>query len=262
MVRKLKLLLCSVIGLTALTASHARADDLMVFAAASTKNAVEDIAKLYAGGGTGNIIYSFAASSDLAKQIENGAPAAIFISADAKWMDYLAERKLIVADSRRDLLGNRLVLVAPSDSNLAVDLMANTPLADKLGDGKLAMGEPDSVPAGRYGKAALDALGVWAEVEPKVVRTKDVRAALALVERGEAAAGIVYATDAALSKKVKVVAEFPAESHPKIVYPIALVAGRSDAAARAFYDFLNGPQARTVFLEYGFTVNGTSAATN
>ncbi len=249
-------------GLTLVLAAPAQAKDLLVFAAASTKNAAEDIAKLYAAEGKGTVTYSFASSSDLAKQIENGAPVTIFISADTKWMDYLAERNLIVADSRRDLLANKLVLIAPIDSDLAIELATDAPLADKLGDGKLALGEPESVPVGRYGKAALESLGIWAQVEPKVARTKDVRASLALVERGEAAAGIVYATDAAISKKVKVVAEFPAETHPKIVYPVAFVAGGNDEAARAFYDFLNGPQARTVFLEYGFTVTGTSAATN
>ncbi|MGE0118432.1 MAG: molybdate ABC transporter substrate-binding protein [Dongiaceae bacterium] len=260
MIRMLKLLVA--VGWLAVAASQAAADDLLIFAAASTKNAVEDVAKLYAADGKGTVTYSFASTSDLAKQIENGAPAAIFISADTKWMDYLAERNLIVADSRQDLLGNKLVLIAPNDSSLSVELAANAPLADILGDGKLAMGEPEGVPAGRYGKAALEALGIWAQVEPKVARTKDVRAALALVERGEAAAGIVYSTDAAISKKVKVVAEFPADSHPKIVYPVALIAEKDDAAARAFYDFLKGPQARTVFLDYGFTVSGTSAATN
>jgi molybdate transport system substrate-binding protein len=249
-------------GLAFSVAASAQADDLLVFAAASTKNAAEDIARLYAAEGQGAVTYSFASSSDLAKQIENGAPAAIFISADTKWMDYLAERNLIVTDSRRDLLGNKLVLIAPMDSNLTIDLAANAPLADELADGKLAMGEPESVPVGRYGKAALESLGIWGAVEPKVARTKDVRAALALVERGEAAAGIAYATDAAISRKVKVVAEFPADSHPRIVYPVALVAGKDDAAARAFYDFLTGARARTVFLEYGFTVTGSGAATN
>jgi molybdate transport system substrate-binding protein len=262
MVRMRKILVAAVISWIALAAPQASADDLIIFAAASTKNAAEDIAKLYAADGKGAVTYSFASSSDLAKQIENGAPAAIFISADTKWMDYLAERNLIVTDSRHDLLGNKLVLIAPIDSNLSVPLSTNAPLADKIGDGKLAMGDPDSVPAGRYGKAALEALGIWAQVEPKVARTKDVRASLALVERGEAAAGIVYATDAAISKKAKVIAEFPAETHPRIVYPIALIAGRDDDAARVFYDFLNGPQARTVFIEYGFTVTGASAATN
>jgi molybdate transport system substrate-binding protein len=261
MVRAFKLLLFAIASVAA-ASSHASADDLIVFAAASTKNAAEDIADLYAAEGRGTVTYSFASSSDLAKQIENGAPAALFISADTKWMDYLAERNLIVADSRQDLLGNKLVLIAPNDSSLSIDLAANAPLADALGDGKLAMGEPESVPAGRYGKAALESLGIWGQVEPKVARTKDVRAALALVERGEAAAGIVYSTDAAISDKVKVVAEFPADSHPKIVYPVALIAGRDDDDARGFYDFLSGPQARTVFLDYGFTVTGTSAATN
>lgn len=257
-----RLALTALADLAFIIASPVQAEDLLVFAAASTKNATEDIAKLYAADGKGNVTFSFASSSDLAKQIENGAPAAIFISADTKWMDYLAERNLLVTDSRRDLLGNELVLIAPIDGNLAIELAADAPLADKLDDGKLAMGEPESVPVGRYGKAALESLGIWTQVEPKVARTKDVRAVLALVERGEAAAGIVYATDAAVSKKVKVVAEFPADSHPKIVYPIALVAGKDDEAARAFYDFLTSPQARTVFLEYGFTVTGASAATN
>ncbi|MGH6960428.1 MAG: molybdate ABC transporter substrate-binding protein, partial [Dongiaceae bacterium] len=193
---------------------------------------------------------------------ENGAPAAIFISADQKWMDYLAERNLILPESRQDLLGNKLVLIAPADSTLTLDLLAKAPLAEALGDGKLAMGEPESVPAGRYGRAALETLGIWSAVEPKLARTKDVRAALALVERGEAAAGIVYSTDAAVSKKVRVVSEFPAESHPKIVYPVALIAGKDDAAAKAFYDFLGDAKAKAVFLDYGFTVTGTSAATN
>ena len=239
-----------------------QAKDLLVFAAASLKNAAEDIGKAYEASGAGKVTYSFAASSDLAKQIENGAPAVLFISADTKWMDYLAERKLIDADSRRDLLGNRLVLIAPADSTLMTHLGADAPLAQALGDGKLAMADPDSVPAGRYGKAALETLNVWSSVEPAVVRAKDVRATLAFVERGEAAAGIVYATDAMVSKKVRIVDEFPESSHPKIVYPVALIAGQDDAAARAFYDYLVGPKARGVFLDYGFSIIGASAATN
>jgi molybdate transport system substrate-binding protein len=249
-------------GLALATAGQAQAKDLLVFAAASLKNAAEDIGKAYEATGAGKVTYSFAASSDLAKQIENGAPAAIFISADTKWMDYLADRKLIVGDSRRDLLGNRLVLIAPSDSSLTVKLAADAPLAQALGGGKLAMADPDSVPAGRYGKASLEALKLWSSVEPSVVRAKDVRATLAFVERGEAAAGVVYATDAMISKKVRIVDEFPESSHPKIVYPIALVAGQDDAAAHGFYDYLSGPKARSVFLDYGFSIIGTSAATN
>ncbi len=254
----LALLTCLVLAM----AGPAQAKDLLVFAAASLKNAAEDIGKAYEASGGGKVNYSFAASSDLAKQIENGAPAGIYISADTKWMDYLTERKLIAADSRRDLLGNRLVLIAPADSTLAIKLAAGAPLAQALGDGKLAMADPDSVPAGRYGKAALESLQLWSSVEPAVVRAKDVRATLTFVERGEAAAGIVYATDAMVSKKVRIVDEFPASSHPKIVYPIALIAGQDDAAAHAFYDYLVGPKARGVFLDYGFSIIGAGAATN
>lgn len=258
--RRIALILLTGLLLTA--TAPVQAKDLLVFAAASLKNAAEDIAKAYEASGGGNVTYSFAASSDLAKQIENGAPAVLFISADTKWMDYLAERKLIVGDSRRDLLGNRLVLIAPSDSALTIKLAEGAPLAQSLGDGKLAMADPDSVPAGRYGKASLEALKMWSSVEPSVVRAKDVRATLAFVERGEAAAGIVYATDAMVSKKVRIVDEFPEASHPKIVYPIALIAGQDDAAAHAFYDYLNGDKARGVFLDYGFSIIGASAATN
>jgi molybdate transport system substrate-binding protein len=243
-------------------AGPAQARDLLVFAAASLKDAADDIGKAYQAAGGGKVTYSFATTSSLAKQIEGGAPAAVFISADSKWMDYLAERNLIVGDSRRDLLSNRLVLIAPSDSPLAIKLAAGAPLAQALGDGKLALADPDGVPAGRYGKAALESLKLWSSVEPSVVRAQDVRAALAFVERGEASAGIVYATDALISKRVRIVDEFPQSSHPKIVYPIALVAGQDDGAARAFYDFLAGPKARGIFLDYGFSVIGTSAATN
>src|SRR6185295_11868914 len=179
-------------GLLLTLTAPVQAKDLLVFAAASLKNAAEDIGKAYEASGAGKVTYSFAASSDLAKQIENGAPAALFISADTKWMDYLAERKLIVADSRRNLLGNRLVLIAPSDSTMTIDLAEGAALAQSLGGGKLAMADPDSVPAGRYGKASLEALKMWSSVEASVVRAKDVRATLAFVERGEAAAGVVY----------------------------------------------------------------------
>ena len=257
-----RIALALIAGLLLTAAAPVQAKDLLVFAAASLKNAAEDIGKAYEATGAGKVTYSFAASSDLAKQIENGAPAVIFISADTKWMDYLADRKLIVTDSRRDLLGNRLVLIAPSDSTMSVKLAEGAPLAQSLGGGKLAMADPDSVPAGRYGKASLDKLKLWSSVESSVVRAKDVRATLAFVERGEAAAGVVYATDAMVSKKVRIVDEFPEASHPKIVYPIALIAGKDDASAHAFYDYLNGPKARGVFLDYGFSIIGASATTN
>ncbi len=195
---------------------------------------------------------SFGSSGDLAKQIENGAPASLFISADTRWMDYLARKGLIEAGSRRDLLGNRLVLIAPAGSPLAIELKPGAPLAAALGDGRLAVCDPESVPAGRYAKAALVKLGIWDQVAPRIANAKDVRAALALVELGETPAGIVYGTDAAASRKVRVVAVFPEDSHPRIVYPVGLVAGHDTPEAKAFYDYLTGPEAAAVFQRYGF----------
>jgi molybdate transport system substrate-binding protein len=260
--RLARVLLGLLFAATLVAAPPARSDDLTVFAAASLKNAAEDIGKAYEAAGKGKATFSFASSSELAKQIENGAPASIFISADTKWVDYLQEKNLIVTETRRDLLGNQLTLIAPSDSSLAADFASGVDLAALIGDGKLAIADPDSVPAGRYGKAALEKLGLWAAVEPKVVRTKDVRAALALVERGEAAAGVVYRTDALVSDKVKIAGEFPEDSHPPIVYPIAIVAEHNDDAAKAFYSYLTGDEARAVFEKYGFSILGPGAATN
>src|SRR5690606_31736432 len=216
----------------------ARAEDLLVFAAASTKNPLDEVMIAYAAKGVGEVDASYASSSDLAKQIENGAPAGVYISADTMWADYLGERGLIAANGRMDLLGNSIVLVVPKGSSMRVDLLDPASLAAALGDERLATGDPDHVPAGRYGKAALESLGMWASVEGRLAPAKDVRAALALVERGEAAAGIVYATDAAISDEVEVIATFPASSHPEIVYPVMLIAERDSAAARRFYDFL------------------------
>jgi molybdate transport system substrate-binding protein len=200
------------------------------------------------------VTLSFAGSGELAKQIENGAPASVFISADDKWMDYLADRRLIAADSRRDLLSNSLVLIAPKDSGLSIELRPGAPLKEALGDGKLAMADPDVVPGGRYGKAALESLGLWAEIEPILVRTKDPRAALALVERGEAAAGLVYATDAKVSDGARIVAEFAVDTHPPIVYPMAVVSEHDGDAARAFAAYLAGPEAKAIFERFGFIV--------
>jgi molybdate transport system substrate-binding protein len=253
-------LLAIALALGLITASSlARADDTLVFAAASTKDVIGGIIALYGKSHVTHILPSFGSSADLAKQIRNGAPAGIFISADVKWMDYVENAKLIDADSRRNLLGNQLVLIAPSDSATPTSL---DNLAATLNGSKLAMGDPDSVPAGRYAKAALESLKQWTALEPSVVRAKDVRAALAFVERGEAAAGIVYATDALASKEVRIAATFPEASHPPIVYPVALVAGHDDAAARDFFKFLMGPEAREVFLAAGFSVIGAGAATN
>jgi molybdate transport system substrate-binding protein len=239
----------------ALLAPVAAAETVTVFAAASTTNAMTDIGKLFVEKKMGAFVPSFASSSTLAKQIENGAPANVFVSANEKWMDYLGERKLIDPGTRLNLLGNRIVLIAPADSKLGkVEISAEFNLSKLLGDGKLAMGDPDHVPAGMYGKKALETLGIWQSVQNKVARAKDVRAALALVERGEAPLGVVYETDAAITGKVVVVGSFPQDSHPPIVYPVALVKGGETPAAKGFLEFLKTPEARAIFEKYGFSV--------
>jgi molybdate transport system substrate-binding protein len=230
------------------------AETVTVFAAASVTNAITDIGNMFGGKGGGNVTPSFAASSTLAKQIENGAPANVFISADEEWMNYLSERRVIVPESRFNLLGNRMVLIAPADSSLKVAIKPGFPLAQLLGADRLATGDPDHVPVGKYAKTALEKLGTWKSVESKLARANDVRGALALVERGECPLGIVYSTDAAVSKKVKVVGTFPEDSHPPITYPAALVSGKDTPAARGFLDFLKTPDAKAVFIKYGFTV--------
>jgi molybdate transport system substrate-binding protein len=230
------------------------AETVTVFAAASTTNAMNDIGKMFAEKGHGKIVPSYASSSTLAKQIENGAPANVFISADEPWMNYLEERKLIDPVSRFDLLSNKLVLIAPADSSTnRVDIGPKFDLSKLLGNGKLAVGDPDHVPAGKYAKAALQKLGVWTLVESKLACAANVREALAFVERGEAPFGIVYSTDAAITPKVKVVGMFPAGSHPKIVYPTALMAGKASATAKKFIEFLKSPESKAVFEKYGFT---------
>ena len=241
-----------------LTMSQARAADkgITVFAAASATNALSEIAKMYAAGGGGAVALSFASSSTLAKQIENGAPADVFLSANAQWMDHLAAKQLLDAGSRADLLGNRIVLIVPKDS--PVQTLAVTPqlnLKDILGaDGRLSVGDPAHVPVGSYAKAALEHLQLWPQVENRLAPAKDVRAGLALVERGESPLGIVYASDAGISDKVRIVGTFPADSHPKVDYPIAAIKGPNSASARAFIAFLRGAQARAVWAKYGFEV--------
>ncbi len=238
-----------------LTAGTATAQEVVVFAAASTTNAISDIARLFEAEGRGRVVASFAASSTLAKQIEQGAPAHLFLSADVKWADYLADEGLIETSTRCDLLGNRLALVAPADSAVALTMATGVDVAGVLGDGRLATGDPDHVPVGGYAKQALESLGVWHDIEPRLARADSVRAALAMVERGEVPLGIVYSTDAAVSAKVRTVALFPADSHAPVVYPLAVVAGGVPAQARAFYDFLKSPAAAAVFRRYGFQVN-------
>ncbi|QTL06115.1 molybdate ABC transporter substrate-binding protein [Aquabacter sp. L1I39] len=235
--------------------SAARADQVTVFAAASLTNALQDIAKAYKDKSPDTIRFSFAASSDLAKQMEAGAPANIFVSADNKWVDYAQAKDLILPESRTPLLSNALVLIVPADKARTVTIDDKLSAEALLGpDGKLATGITESVPVGIYAKAALTKLGLWDQFRPRIVGAESVRAALALVERGEAAAGIVYATDAAIAKNVKVAGTFPASSHPEIVYPFALVKGQDTPAAKAFFAFLKGPEAKAIFVKYGFTV--------
>jgi molybdate transport system substrate-binding protein len=231
--------------------------EVVVFAAASTTNAVTEIGQLCAARNMGRITPSFASSSTLAKQIASGAPADLYISANKKWMDFLDEKHLIDRKSRLDLLGNRLVLIAPTGSALKnIDVTPGFSVTPFLGkDGRLSMGDPDHVPAGMYGKQALENLGSWDPVKDRLAPMKDVRAALVLVERAEAPLGLVYATDAAISKKVRVVGTFPEDSHPPIVYPVAAVAGGKAEAAGRFIDFLRSPESRAVFEKYGFVVH-------
>lgn len=227
---------------------------VIVFAAASLKTALDRIAKDWESKTSNKATLSFAASSALAKQIESGAPADLFISADLKWMDWVAERNLIDPASRKTLLGNTLVLIAPRDSTVSLKIEKGFALADALGDGRLAMGEPSSVPAGIYGKAALTHLRVWDRVSAKVAGAENVRVALAYVSRGETPLGIVYATDAKSDPGVKVVDTFPADSHPPVVYPVAVTASSTNAEAKAFLAFLSSPEATKVFEDEGFTV--------
>jgi molybdate transport system substrate-binding protein len=232
----------------------AQGTDLVIFAAASLKNALDAVNAQWQKetGKTAKI--SYAASSALAKQIEQGAPAQVFISADLDWMDYVAQKNLIRPDTRSNLLGNRIVLIAPKDKAQAIDIKPGFDLAKVVGDGRLAMANVDAVPAGKYGKAALEKLGVWGSVSGKVAQAENVRAALLLVSRGEAPAGIVYQTDAAADPNVKIIGTFPEDTHPPIVYPIALTANASNPDAAAFLAYIKSAKARPLFEAQGFTV--------
>jgi molybdate transport system substrate-binding protein len=232
-------------------AGTAAAGAVTVFAAASLKDALDENVAAYRATSSDRVVVSYGASSALAKQIEAGAPADLFISADLEWMDYLEHRHLIKPDTRRNLLRNRLALIAPADSKVSLDIAPGFPLARVLGSGRLAMANPDAVPAGKYGKASLEALGVWKDVRSKIAAAENVRSALVLVSRGEAPFGIVYRTDAAADPKVRVVGLFPENTHPPIIYPIAVTAAGS-AAAPGFLNWLNRPEARAIFKKYGF----------
>ena len=235
------------------TAAQAEARPLLVFAAASLKNALDDIDEAWRRGTGKPTAISYAASSLLAKQIENGAPADLFISADSDWMDYLESRKLIKPQSRSDLLGNSIVLIAPAGSAVKLTIAPGFGLAAALGGGRLAMADPAAVPAGRYGKAALDKLGVWDTVANRIAAAENVRAALLLVARGEAPLGIVYRTDAAVEPGVRIVGTFPPDTHPPIVYPIALTATSDNPDAPALLVYLRGAASRAQFQKAGFT---------
>jgi molybdate transport system substrate-binding protein len=234
--------------------------EIVVFAAASLKNALDDIAGRYQRETGTRATISYAASSTLAKQIEAAAPADLFISADLDWMDYLGARKLIKPESRTNLLGNSIVLIAPAASAATVTIGPNFPLASLLGKDRLAMADPNAVPAGKYGKAALEKLGVWSAVADHIAAAENVRAALMLVSRGECPFGIVYKTDAAADPSVKIVGAFPADTHPPIIYPMALVAASTNPDAAAFAAYLRSPAARTLFEKQGFTSLDGAAA--
>jgi molybdate transport system substrate-binding protein len=245
-------LIAGAAGLLAPAAALAQGRALTVFAAASLKDALDAIDAAFARSGRGRVVAAYAASSTLARQIEQGADADVFVSADADWMNYAEQRKLIRPGSRRDLASNRLALIAPRDSKLKLTPARGFPLAAALGRGRLAMAAPD-VPAGRYGQAALQALGVWDAVKARTAYAENVRAALNFVARGEAPLGIVYETDARVEPGVRVVALFPEATHPRIVYPAAITARSDNPAASAYLAFLQGPEARAIFRRFGFT---------
>jgi molybdate transport system substrate-binding protein len=235
--------------------AQGQSGDLVVFAAASLKNALDAIHAQWQKETGKSAKISYAASNTLAKQIEEGAPAQMFISADIPWMDYVDKKDLIKRETRSNLLGNRIVLVAPKDKAQAGDIKPGFDLARVVGDGRLAVANVESVPAGKYGKAALQKLGVWDSVAGKLAQADNVRAALLLVSRGEAPAGIVYQTDAAADKGVTIIGTFPEDTHPPIIYPIALTKGAGPDAA-AFLAYIRSGKARPVFEAEGFTVMG------
>jgi len=228
-------------------------DSITVFAAASLKNALDDANAAFTKATGVKVVASYEASSALAKQIEAGAPADVFISADLRWMDYVAGKSLIKADTRVNLLGNKLVLIAPKDSKLDhVTIGQGFDIAKLAGDGRIAVADVKAVPAGLYAKAALEKLGSWAAAEPKLAQAENVRATLAFVARGETPVGIVYETDAKIEPKVKIVGVFPDNSYPPVTYPVAATASAKPAAVR-YVGFLRGSAAKAIFEKYGFS---------
>ena len=233
-------------------APAAGAQNVTVFAAASLKEALDEVARAHEKRSGARVIVSYHGSAALARQIEKGAPADIFVSADLDWMAYLDQRRLLRTESRVNLVSNSLVLIAPAGSKTTLAIGPRFPIAAALSNQRLAMADPDSVPAGKYGKAALEGLGVWNEVAPRVARAENVRAALALVARGEAPLGIVYRTDARVEPRVRIVGEFPAHLHPPIVYPAAVVAASRSSNAAPLLAFLRSDEARQIWERHGF----------
>jgi molybdate transport system substrate-binding protein len=227
------------------------AKEIVVFAAASLTDVLGEIDGAFTRKSGTGVKTSFAASSVVARQIEAGTRADVFFSADLEWMDYLQQRNLVRPETRHDVVGNRLVLIAPMDSTVKVRIAPGFDLGAALGSGRLATGDPDSVPVGRYARAALTKLGAWDKIEPRLVRAENVRAALAFVARGEAVLGIVYATDARAEKNVRIVDVFPEDSHPPIRYPIAATSTAGPEAAR-FVEFVRSRESRKIFEKYGF----------
>ncbi|MEQ1961859.1 molybdate ABC transporter substrate-binding protein [Xenorhabdus khoisanae] len=254
MKKKVYQLLTGVVVSFALVGNVWATDKVTVFAAASLTNALDDIAAQYKKEKQGDIVASYASSSTLARQIEQGAPADIFISADQQWMNYVSGKQLIAENTRHTLLGNQLVLIAPKESKLEkIDINKETKWKSLLAGGRLAVGDPDHVPVGIYAKESLQYLKAWDMVNPLMARTNNVRSSMALVERAEAPLGIVYGSDAVASKKVKVVGVFPPESHKPVEYPIVIIKGHEKQAVRDFYDYLKTPEAAEIFKRYGFS---------
>ena len=253
MLKRLLVLVTSALISTGIGAAETARKPVTVFAAASLTNVLEELGGEFTKSTGIPVRSSFASSSILARQIEAGAGADLYVSADEDWMDYLDQRGLIERSTRHDLLSNRLALIAPGDSSVNLRIERGFPLAAALGDRRLVTGDPDIVPVGRYARAALTSLGVWNDVADRLIRAEDVRTALAIVARGEAPLGIVYETDARVEKRVRLIGLFPEDSHPRITYPMALMKGAGADAAR-LADLLRGDAARAVFERYGFVV--------
>jgi len=237
-----------------IVSAGAQNKDVLIFAAASLKNALDDVAAQWQRETGKKVAISYAASNTLVRQIEQGAPADIFMSADLDWMDYGQRKDLIKVETRSNLLGNRIVLIAPKDSRISVNIEPGLDLAAMLKGGRLAMGNVDAIPAGKYGKAALEKLGAWEGVKDKIAQAENVRAALLFVSRGEAPLGIVYQTDAASDPGVKIVGTFPENTYPPIIYPVALTKGSAHPDAQTFLNYIRSPAARPAFERQGFTV--------